>query len=410
MKKNLLPSIVLGSICLVVAVLLSVVNSFTAPIIRERQEEAANAALLEVLPGGSDFKEIEITADYPSIVTKGWVANGGSVFQMEVTGYKSGLVIMCGVDADGKIAGVKHIASNETFGAEGQLNVDYTAAAPTLDSLTQLPSTSASGAPLTTKAYYDAIKAALQSAILASGGSVDTRTPEEIFQDDCNAALGTTDLTFTRWFATEQLEGIDKAYVTTDNNGFVFMIGETLIGVNETGVVTQNVSAEDSEKALAAYTLASTSTYTEITLPEGVGAEVKKAYVTTTGNYIFELEGKGYDALFEYSNGHMSGNPQPIVFKLSISADGAIIDCVTVKHSESKGYGDACATEEYYDQYHGKVNEDINVSVSSPDYMIDQIPNETTDVGAISNATYTTYGYQKAVKAAFKAFQLLTSD
>ena len=253
MKKNLLPSIVLGSICLVVAVLLSVVNSFTAPIIKERQEAAANAALLEVLPGGSDFKEIEITADYPSIVTKGWVANGGSVFQMEVTGYKSGLVIMCGVDADGKIAGVKHIASNETFGAEGQLNVDYTAAAPTLDSLTQLPSASASGAPLTTKAYYDAIKAALQSAILASGGSVDTRTDEQKHSDALNFALNTTGKTFEKWFGVEEIEGVSAIY--TCDAGTVIILGDNYVGFDNEGNVVKSATMDSTSASDVSDTL-----------------------------------------------------------------------------------------------------------------------------------------------------------
>ena len=114
MKKNILPSIVLGSICLVVAVLLSVVNMFTAPVIAERQNAAANAALLEVLPEGKNFKEIELSADYPAIVTKGYTADGGCVFQMEVIGKSTGLIIMVGVSSDGKVTGTKVIANQET--------------------------------------------------------------------------------------------------------------------------------------------------------------------------------------------------------------------------------------------------------------------------------------------------------
>ena len=106
----------------------------------------------------------------------------------------------------------------------------------------------------------------------------------------------------------------------------------------------------------------------------------------------------------------MSGNPQPIVFKVSISADGKIIDTVTVKHSESENYGDKCATDEYYDSWAGAGAEDVKLSVTLPDYMTDQIPADSTDLGVIANATYTTYGYQKGVKAAFAAFELLTAE
>ena len=84
-KSNILPSVVLGAICLVVAILLSVVNMFTAPVIAERQAAAASAALQEVLPGGSDFTELDLSEkEYPEIVEKGWQANGGFVFQMRV--------------------------------------------------------------------------------------------------------------------------------------------------------------------------------------------------------------------------------------------------------------------------------------------------------------------------------------
>ena len=50
-KSNLMPSIVLGCICLVAALLLSVVNKFTAPIIAKRQSEAANSAFAQIQIG-----------------------------------------------------------------------------------------------------------------------------------------------------------------------------------------------------------------------------------------------------------------------------------------------------------------------------------------------------------------------
>ena len=407
-KSNILPSIVLGSICLVVAVLLSVLNIFTAPIIAERQAAAADAALLEVLPGGKNFEELTLDASYPAVVKKGWKADGGFVFQMEVTGYKSGLVIMCGVDADGKIAGVKHISSAETNGVEGDLNGKYNNM--TIDSFeTQL----IAGSTLTSKAYAEAVKAALQSAVLAGGGDVDTRTPEQILQDNCNAALGTTGLAYEKWFATEVLVGVDAVYYTETNSGLVVVIGESFIGVNETGVLTEGVSQENADKALAAYTTMYASAITklspeqiaELTNGQSLDKSVTDVFKTDSGNFVFLLSAEGYSSLFEYSVEKV-----PIIIMLSISADGKIIDVRTASHSESIGYGDGCATEEYYEQFKGKENGDITVSVTKPDYMKDQIPADTTDVGAIASATYTTYGYQKAVKAAFAAFELLTNQ
>ncbi|MBR5120710.1 MAG: hypothetical protein IKV02_06910 [Clostridia bacterium] len=57
-NSKLYPSLVLCSICLVAALLLSGVNMITAPMIEKTQNAAANAALLEVLPDGKNFETI----------------------------------------------------------------------------------------------------------------------------------------------------------------------------------------------------------------------------------------------------------------------------------------------------------------------------------------------------------------
>ena len=90
----------------------------------------------------------------------------------------------------------------------------------------------------------------------------------------------------------------------------------------------------------------------------------------------------------------------PMEVKIAISADGKIIDVVTLSHGESKGYGDKCDTEEYYDSFRGETADKIVVSKAP-------ITGETSDPGAISGATYTANGYQKAVQRAFAAFEIL---
>lgn len=405
-KSNFMPSVVLGCICLAVALLLSLVNMFTAPVIEAAQNAAANAALLEVLPEGKNFEEIEITPDYPSVVTAGYKADGGYVFRMSVVGYKPGLVIMCGIDSDGRIVGVKHIQSSETYGMEPELNGVYIG--DTLDSAELILATGATSSSKTSKAYFDAIKAALQAAIIASGGSVDVRTPEQILQDNCNAALGTEGKTFTKWFATEALVGVDAVYET--EGGRVFVIGEAFIGVNASGeITTANVSADDSAAVNAANTAVAESTLTEITaLPDGVSSNVQKVYTTESGNYVFEVKASGYK---HATNMEFAGIDDGYFFiKVSVSSDGKIIDVLTTSHSESSGFGDACATEDYYEQYRGKESADVILSVTSPDFHSDQIADGTTGVGIIASSTFTTYGYQKAVKNAFDAFELLTTN
>ena len=407
MKKHIMPSVVLGSICLIVALMLSLINSITAPIIEEAQNAAANEALLVVLPDGKNFEEITLDATYPASITKGYRADGGFVFQANVTGKSSGLIILIGIDAEGKIVGTKVIAEQETDSYDANVfpAVEGTEGSYKGMDLDSFEPYLVSGATLTSKAYSEAVKAALQSFVLANGGNVDTRTPEQILQDNCNTALGTTDVKFTKWFATEVIEGIDAVYEAENNGGRVFVIGETFVGVKADGTLAGAADA-NAQTVLAANTVIADSTMTEIAeLPEGVDTTiVKKAYVTASGNYVFDLEAKGYQAGFEY------GNKTPIQIQVSISAEGKIIDCLTVSHQESKGYGDVCATEEYYEQFRGSGTSDIVITVTHPDYMMDQISPDNTDKGAIASATYTTAGYQKAIKAAFAAFELLSAN
>lgn len=411
-KSNLMPSIVLGCICLVAALLLSVINKFTAPIIAKNQSEAATGAFAEVLPGATGQVDLVIDSTYPSVVKAGYKFDNGYIFQMEVTGKSAGLIILCGIDLDGKITGTKVIADQETdtydvnvFPLVEGTSGSYTGM--TLDSFSPFL---VSGATLTSAAYGEAIKAALQAFAIAKGESVDVRTPEQIFQDNCNAALGTEGKTFTKWFATEIVTGVDAVYETADNSGRVYAIGENLVGVKNGAVTTAGASASDKAAALAADTvIASSGTLTDVTseLTAPKFDNVTKAYVTASGNYVFEVKGEGYKYA---SNSEYAGiEAGQIEIKISISSDGKIIDVVTTKHQETKGYGDKCATDEYYDQYRGSSSSDIVITESNPDFHEDLIPNDCTDIGAIANATFTTYGYQSAVKLAFEAFELLTA-
>ena len=404
MKKNIMPSLVLGCICIIVALMLSLINSITAPIIESAQNAAANEALLVVLPDGKNFEELTLDGSYPASITKGYKADGGFVFQANVTGKSAGLIILIGIDTEGKIVGTKVIADQETDsydalvfpsleGTEGSYKgMDLDNFAPYL----------VTGATLTSKAYGEAVKAALQSFVLANGGEVDTRTPEQILQDNCNTALGTTNVEFTKWFATEVVEGVDAVYVAKDNSGRVFVIGETFIGVKADGTLA---AAPDANEAtvLAANTVIENSTMTEITeLPTGIDKHiVLKAYVTASGNYVFDLKASGF-ANYSYEEGY-SDVEVPIYISVSIDPEGKIIACTTTEQYESKGYGDACGTDEYVDKWSGVSNEDVVISKGP-------IGKDNTDVGAIAGATITTKGYQKAIKAAFTAFEKLTEN
>ena len=51
-NSKLYPAIVLSSICVIAALLLSLINMVTAPLIKDRAEKNALAALSQVLPEG----------------------------------------------------------------------------------------------------------------------------------------------------------------------------------------------------------------------------------------------------------------------------------------------------------------------------------------------------------------------
>ena len=409
-REKLMPSVVLGVICIAVATLLAVINIFTGPRIEANNNAAANSALVEVLPNGKNFKELTLTDEYPEVITAAWSADGGFVFKALVKG-KADLTVMCGVDAEGKIVAAKSILPEETPDyaikvfphVEGENSVytgmNYDSYEPYL----------VAGATLTSQGFADAIKASLQSFIIANGGDVETRTPEQILQDNCNLALGTEDKVFEKWFALETIEGVDAIYET--DGGRVYVFGESFVGIKADGsVATADATAENKEKALSADAIISAITLTDVEKPEGAKKQVVSIKLASNGTYVFELAGYGYDTEFEYSDGNMEGNPKPISIRLSISADGKIIDCRTLDHAETEGLGSVCETEEYTSQFKDKTAGDIVISSGYPMHNDqDEIKADCTDLGAIASATFTTYGYQNALKAAFDAFELINS-
>ncbi len=162
MKSKLYPAIIIVIICTVVALLMAAVNMITDPVIEQVEYEKVQKNLGEVYPDGSGFVELpkeslpkELAESIVAVYTEG---NGGYVFQMEVRGFKSGLVIMCGISPDGKIVGAKCITSNETNKVEGTLGTSFVG----MDGSTFAPEI-VSGSTMTSSAYSSAVKEALDA-------------------------------------------------------------------------------------------------------------------------------------------------------------------------------------------------------------------------------------------------------
>lgn len=128
MKNDTIKSvIVLTTICLVIALALAGVNAITKPIIDKNDADQANAALREVLPGASEFKEL--SGEFPSTVKNAYMATGGEgyAFILEANGFGSSPIrIAVGIGNDGKIIKVQTIdCSAESAGYGSKVGEDW---------------------------------------------------------------------------------------------------------------------------------------------------------------------------------------------------------------------------------------------------------------------------------------------
>ena len=390
MKKSIENITVLVCICAVVSVLLAVTNAVTAPFIAANEVKKANAALLEVMPDGNSFELLDISSyKLPATVREAYKSeNGGYVIKLNTTGYASGMVLMCGVSADGKVTGAKLISSNETPAIGGTAantmaqnvvgkddkNID------TVDTI--------GGATKTTAAYRAAVKDALNAAIILGGGEADIRTEEEILAENLMAALPAGEGKFEVVFRTEVTEGVDKIYKATNGAGYVCVIGEEFIGLDGEGNVLSDVSEETATtvKIAVEAIIASKTTDIDLTQYQGLPTQLISAQRTETGNYVILIKGAGYGITGGDKYHPASG--KYIEIRVAITADGKIIDCLTEFQAESDGIGSVCENESFYGQFVGKTEENYD------------------QIDAISGATMTTDGYKKAISRAFECVKI----
>lgn len=383
MIKNLKNIAVLVGVCVVITVLLAVTNSVTAPIIEKNANASANAALLEVLPEGGDFETVDLSSyELPATVTEVYreTAGVGHVVKLVTSGYGTDMVIMCGVGSDGTVTGAVCLSSNETLGAEKGYGVNFVAKdAAGVEAVDII-----SGATKTTEAYKNAVKDALNTAVILGGGSVDLRTEEEILADHLAEALPAGEKKFTKLFIVEEIEGADAVYAADNAAGYVFVAGEQFIGVDAAGVVL-TAGVENTATYTDAVAKIKATTYEEIDLTAypDLADYVLSAKKTATGNYVVETKGAGYG--IKGGDEWHPASGEYIVVRVAMTAEGKILDCLTVSEAETDGLGDACAEEGFYGQFVGKTETDY------------------TAIDGISGATLTTDGYKQAIQRAFDA-------
>ncbi len=386
MKKSVTSTLVLVSICAVIAILLALTNSITAPIIQKNQEAAANEALLQVMPEGESFEKMDLSSyELPATVTEVYKEkNGGYVVTLTTTGYGSGFVIMCGVSADGTVTGTVCLASTETLGYEKTFGANFIGK----DAAGVDATDTVSGATKTTQAYKNAVKDALNTAIILGGGSVDLRDPAQILNDNLSAALPAGEGKFTKLFIADADNNFDFIYAADNGTGYVYVIEDRFIGMDaECNVTVEGVSAEDATLAQSKAALALSQTTLDTT-DTGINKNVTRVQMTADGNYLINVNGLGF-AYFGDESMYQPGKEIPIEICVLLSPDGKILKCLTVSQEESGGYGAFCGDEAYYSQFNGKTESDYK------------------DVDAIAGATLTTNGYLKAIERAFEALNTL---
>lgn len=115
-RDKFAPTIVLFAICMVVTVALSSTYGITSPVIAANQKAAEDAARLEVFPAGDSFTEYD--GKLEEGVQNCFVAGNeeGIAVTSEYKGFGGAVTVMTGIDADGKITGVKVTDHSETPG------------------------------------------------------------------------------------------------------------------------------------------------------------------------------------------------------------------------------------------------------------------------------------------------------
>lgn len=388
MNKYLKSIIALTVICAVVGLALAGTNMLTAPIIEKNEASAANEALLVVMPDGEEFTAVDISKyELPATVTEVYAeSKGGYVIKLTTSGYSSGMIIMCGIDSTGAVTGATCLASGETLGEEktyGEKTVGKTVA--DIDTVDTVAS-----ATKTTAAYRNAVKDALNAAVILGGGSVDLRSEEEILKDNLSAALPAAEGAFTEWFMVEELTDVSAVYSADNLTGYVFVTGEQYVAVDASGNVLSQVDAAVSANIADAASKVISSRISDLDVSAyELPSAITKVSVTDSGNYVFEVKASGFGI-----NGDAYYNPsgKPITLRVSATTDGKIIACVTLTQNETDGIGSACAEPWFYTQFNGKTESDYK------------------EIDAISGATLTTNGYKTAIGKIFEAIKILKGE
>lgn len=395
--KNVKPTIVLSCICMAVALILSGINMVTGPIIEAQRAAAANGALLEVMPDGTNFEELDITTlGLPEAVTNAYKETNGKgyVFRVVSTGYKSGMVIMIGINAEGQITGSKCLETQDTFGKEPLIDNSYNG-----QTLGDFAPNMIAGATMTSNGYRDAVSAALQSFTLASGGKLDPAIAleakiAELAHGFVNPAAVDASGSFKKILKASNDAGF--AYISSDGeNAFLVLVnatGGSVVYDGEGNNVTEAQSALAEEAK--AHAAANQKSYaddltTKITRLFADASDIAPIETNTFGTIVSAMTFKSNGADYYGFYSRSMGFHQMDVYVI-IDANGAIAKV------DAKQY---IFDEEYFAAFGG-----MDVGSYKAGFEGLTFETWTGDAAVIATATMTSNAMKQSTEDAFAAF------
>ncbi len=420
MKNDAIKSIVvLGSICLIVAVLLSSVNMLTEPIIKKAEANKEDSAYLEVLPNATEFVDVELGDDVPESVKAMKKDAGGSgyAFKLLATATYSGtpMSVIIGVGTDGKITKMSFVeytdspgigtpeGFDELFRGKDNTTTDNDAGATvTTNALKAVlndayavlgkystieqsdeqklvniygklmpwaanPSSGASKFEAVDLSGFDGVNPAVSAAFAPS-----TKVGYVLLvkNGDSNVAVG--------------VNAFGKAYAVYDLDG-----NELTSGIDEVKTAAESLPPVYLEKAKTAERRIKAAFKTAISedAANSLTAEaIKLENISSTVEAAFKVNAanKEYFAFFATAVG-FHGNIQVLYVT---DKDGNIVIYKTVSQSESAGYGDKIASADYVAGITGKIDalSDDAVMVSGATVTSEAVKLAKNDIKAAFSA------------------------
>ncbi len=417
MKKNYLKSIiVLVSICLVVGLLLSGVNSITAPIIDKQASAAADAAYLEVLPSATTFADV--TGEFPETVLEMKKDEGGSGFAFKLqtsSSYsQSPLQMILGVDNEGKVTKLVITNYAETKGSASDFAPLYEGKDATL------ADTMVAGCTFTGTAIKNAVTDAFN--VFFEYADVEKSDDAKLQELYSTIMPYGTDKAGTVTLSDVELPADAPASIISiktpaSGAGYVMLAksGDTslAIGVNSYGKVFYLSDLDgkdllsdasyaqiitDAESALPSVYEANNNTILQQMVDKGLIASADKAekvdFSNVNSNVVAIYKVGNANAYVAKAQGF--GTAGLITVCYVIDSNGAIVDYATLEQHEvayEKLYGTYIAEDEYAARFDGKNLADI-----------------TDDTLVVAGSTFTTNATKVCLKDIKAAAEIMNGE